>query len=232
MGKQRFTSEVEVKGAAQAAKDFDKISKAQKGLTDKSTAAVEQTAKVDAATKQLTASESDFIGVLSRINPQLGGMADALLKGSKIAGAAASQNIDLARTFQKVSAAVTKKAGAFKLLLAGGAVVIGIMAIVKAIQREREELDKATEAVKRHRNALNTLKQEEQDRQQAIEDIADRRKWVGGLSADESRQALVLAESIGKQFEGLKPENINQVVGMLSGAGLSREEMVKAAALQ
>lgn len=147
-------------GFDQAAKEVDKVSDAQKGLTDKVDASSGAKDAATKATDKLKASESDLTSLLSQINPQLGAFADALFKGGKIAGDLASQQISLGGAMAKATGFIKANAGALKLLAASGAVVIGIMAIVRAIGAVREEADRATEAIKRQQDALNDIRQQ------------------------------------------------------------------------
>ncbi len=226
MAKQKFTSEVEVKGAAKAAKDFDKIAKAQAGVTDKGTAAVAQTAKATEATKQLSASESDFIGVLSRINPALGGLADALLKGGKIAGDLASQNISLSGALNKATGAIKANAGALKLIGAGGAVVVAIMLITKAMGAMREEAEATASAIREQVAALNELQNQRSTQSESLERMSARRR-EGPLTADESAAASQTVAGLGD----VASVNARQQAVLLGGPDLSKEVLQRLAVL-
>ncbi len=188
MGKQKFTSEVEVTGADRAAKDFDKISNAQKGLTDETAGSVKETVKADEATKKLSASEGDVVGILSRLNPALGGLADAILKGGKIAGDLASQNISLSGAFSKATGAIKANAGALKLIGAGGAVVAAIAMIAGAMAKMREETLAVTAAIRDQVDALNDLQKQRSTQSENLERMSARRH-EGPLTADESTAA-------------------------------------------
>ena len=230
-GTQKLTVEAQAKGFDKTAAEVSKVAEAEERLEGQTTGAAKATDAASEAAQKLNASESDYVEILRQVNPALGNLADSLLKGGRVAGDLASQNINLAGAFGKATEAIKNNAGALKLIGAGGAVVLGIYAITQAVKAMREEHERATEAIKRHREALNELKQEEADQKQTIEDIADRRRR-GGFGADEAQQAVQTAEAIGKQFEALKPENINQVVAMLGDLNLSREQMTQAAVLQ
>ena len=111
-GKQKLTSEVEIKGAGKAAQDLKGVADAQKGLTGQVEGVAKGAQKATEAQKKLSASESDFVGVLTRINPMLGGLLDSMLKSGKIAGDLASANINLTEVFGTLTKAVKANAAA------------------------------------------------------------------------------------------------------------------------
>ncbi len=226
MGKQKFTSEIEVTGASKAAADFAKVDKAQKGVTDQGTAAVEQTKAATEATDKLSASESDFIGVLSRINPALGGLADALLKGGKIAGDLASQNISLSGAFAKATGAIKANAGALKLIGAGGAVVLAIAAIAGAMARMREEALAVTAAIRDQVDALNDLQKQRSSQSENLERMSARRR-EGPLTADETTAASQAVVGLGN----VAGVTARQQAVLLGGTGLDKEILQRLAVL-
>ncbi|MGB2987133.1 MAG: hypothetical protein WBE26_14770 [Phycisphaerae bacterium] len=80
MADQKLTSEVEIKGAERAAQDLGKVAGAQKGVTGQVEGAAKGADKATEAQQKLSASESDFVGILSRVHPALGGLLDSTLR--------------------------------------------------------------------------------------------------------------------------------------------------------
>lgn len=231
MGEEKLTIRAEAEGFGEAAKKIDGVSEAEdrlKGKVQETGAASEETRK---ATENLTASEGDYVSLLSQINPTIGAFADGILKASKIAGDAAGQNINLAATFAKLREAIKANASALKLLGAASAVAAGIWLIVRAVEAEREARERLATAIKTQSDAMNELKGEERDRQVEIERIADTRR-EGGFDADTSRRVAAAAGRAKKQYGQLDEAAINEAFGLLGDTGMSQEELVNAAILQ
>ncbi len=199
-----------------------------KGQVGKGGKAATEAAK---SQEKLNASESDYVSLLSAISPRLGLFVDSLIKGSKVAGDFASQQIDVGALTGKATEAIKKNASALKLIGAAGAVVLAIYAIVKAIETMRQESEAATKALKAQTDALNELQRQGQERGQAIENIADTRRR-GGFTADQARSAANVAQSIRERYEFLNPDAVNQVVGLAGDARLSNAQLARAAFLQ
>lgn len=186
MGEEKLTLKTEVTGADATAASLEKVKKAQDAVTGGSTKATAATAavaqgtdavdKATASQEKLNASESDFVGVLSRLSPALGGFADAMLKGGKIAGDLAGKQIKFGEVLNAVTTAINKNAGALKLLGAAGAVVLGITLITNALAKMREESERLTKSLDDQRDSLNELRGEQRERGQGIEDIAAQRR--------------------------------------------------------
>jgi len=79
---------------------------------------------------------------------------------------------------KKAQSAILANTGALKLMLAGGAVVAGILLIVNAIQKMKEE-EAAAKAIRDQTDALNELESQRRERQGEIERISDRRRIYG-----------------------------------------------------
>lgn len=65
----------------------------------------------------------------------------------------------------------------------------------------------------------------------AIEEVADARTKVGGLTNRQSGAALAEAKTIVARFNQLDPDVVIYAVGMFSGLGLSRDALIDAAIL-
>jgi hypothetical protein len=218
MGDTKLRASVKIDGAGQATKDLKGVAAAQREVTGEVKGAGQEAAQAADAQQKLTASESDFIGVLSRINPALGGLADALLKGGKIAGDLASQNISLSGAFQKATGAIKANAGALKLIGAGGAVVVAIGLIAGAMAKMREEALAVTAAIKDQVDALNDLQKQRSTQSENLERMSAKRH-EGPLTADESRAAQQTVAGLG-DVAGV---NARQQAVLLGGTGLSKE---------
>jgi len=202
-----------LEGGEETAAGLDKISGAEERVADDTKKSAGATEEATTAQDKLNAAESDYIGILNSIHPALGQMVDAGLKASKVAGDMAGANLSAVGIWQKLTAAIQANAAALKLIGAGGLVVVGIMAIVRATQKMKEEFEAATKAIEDNAKALTLLKQEEAARKQAIEDIAERR-MEGGLTAAEAEEAAQRAGRIQGRTPALAGEAINQAVAL------------------
>ncbi|MGB2985134.1 MAG: hypothetical protein WBE26_04570 [Phycisphaerae bacterium] len=216
MADQKLTSEVEIKGAEKGAQQLKGVADAQKGVTGQVEEAAKGADKATEAQQKLSASESDFIGVLSRINPMLGGLVDSLFKSSKIAGDLASANINLTNVFGKLSGAVKVNAATLKLIGAGGAVALAIWAITRAVKAMREEFERATSAIKAQVDALTELRGQQREQQQVLENLADQRGEGGYGTPDEARAAAQRVQQVGQHAPYLDEPAIMQAVAMAS----------------
>lgn len=158
-----------------------------------------------------------FTALLSRIHPALGGVADAMLKGSKIAGELGGKNLsDLTKGFGSLGDAIKSNSGALLTFAAGGAVLAGITLITKAVERMRLEWQEATKALNEQIDAMTKLRNEERAQAQAIENIAATRR-EGGFTAEEARAAKDQAGRIQRRFGFIDQGAINQAVAMAPG---------------
>ncbi|MGB2984916.1 MAG: hypothetical protein WBE26_03455 [Phycisphaerae bacterium] len=228
MADQKLTSEVEIKGGEKAAEQLKGVADAQKGVTGQVEGAAKGADKATESAKKLSATESDFIGVLTRINPMLGGLVDSLFKSSKIAGDLASANINLTEVFGKLSAAVKVNAATLKLIGAGGAVALAIWAIARAVAGMRAEFDRATKSITASIDAMTELRQEQRDTGQALENLADQRREGGYGSPETARAAAQRVQRVEHRAPYLDQQAILQAVA-LAGAERSTAELEKIA---
>jgi hypothetical protein len=232
MAEQELRQRVVQEGAEDVASKLDDVATAQEraaGKVDELGAASD-----DAAQKQqkLNTSTEDLTSLLSRIDPRLGALADTLFKSSKIVGDLASQQINLGKATEVATNFLKSNAGALKLLAAGGAAALGIYAIARAFQTMREEAEKATKKIEDQVAALNELKNQEREQRDTIEAIADGRKRLGVITAEQAAKAQEDAEAIRRELPQIEEGTVNQVVGLTAGLGLGREQLTQAAVAQ
>ncbi len=252
----RLTIIAETQGTAQAAADLQKVADAQQRLlagqggsgagpaTEAEQLAVaemqlrEATSEVASAQENLVskqdklhASERTYLGLLSQVSPTLGYYAQGMLRSVKVAGDLATKHLELNHILQAGKGFITENANGLALLGAGGLVVLGISAISSAMAKMAKDFEEATKAIVDQQKALNELKRAEQDQQQTIESISDKRR-EGGLTADQSRAAEQQASAIGKRFgKSISTESINRAEALLGGQGLTKEQIAEAAFL-
>ncbi|MBU0718714.1 MAG: hypothetical protein KJ749_10735 [Planctomycetes bacterium] len=168
-GKSRLEVEARQKGFDEVAKKAEQVDKSLKGIG--------KTAEdADDAQKKLTASSEAYVGILARISPALAALVDGFVKGSRIAGDFATQQINLREVLGKARTAIVANAKALASFAAVGLVVAGISAIVAAVRSMREEFERATAAIQKHREALNELAAARLERAKAIETLTDAQK--------------------------------------------------------
>ena len=221
-----------IEGAQKAAGDLKKIAEAQDKVTSSQKNVTDAQGKGAEAASKASLSSEEYSTSLSRISPALGGFVEGLRGAFKIAGDLGSQQISLTGIFKKTRSAIVGNAKALKTIAAGGAVAAGIFLIVKAVKLMREEFAKAHAEIKRTQEELTKIKGEESDTRAAIESVADKRKRIGGATADQSRKGLEDFKGISRQFEAIDKSNLTDVVGNTLGLGLSREQIANTAILQ
>jgi len=252
----RLTIVAETQGTAQAAADLQKVADAQQRLlagqggsragpaTEAELLAMAEMqyreaitevadAQENLASKQdkLHASERTYLGLLRQVSPTLAYYVEALSRSVKVAGDLAAKNLELNDMLKAGKDFIKENANGLLLLGAGGAVVAGISAISNAIVKMGKDFEQATKAIEDQQKALNELKRAQQDQQQTIESISDKRR-EGGLTADQSRAAEQEASAIGKRFgKSISTESINRAEALLGGQGLSDDQMADAAFL-
>jgi len=230
MPEQDLTIKAKADGFDAAAKDVEKLTSAEdrlQGQVGKGAKTQDDAVKSQEA---LNASQEDWLGILSNISPALAQFAGSLIKAAKVSGDLASRQIDLGSVLSKVTKGAAASASAIALIGSGGLVVAGIWAITKALEAQREEHNRNTEAIKAETDALNDLSNAHRDQAQAIEDIADARRG-GGFDAATARSARETAQRIKSGTPGLSEGSINQAVGTLGDQGLTQEQLAQAAFL-
>ena len=153
----------------------------------------------------LNVRQQDMVAILNQLDPRLGALAGTLSRASRVAGE-------------------------FGLSLSTvGIAVAGVYALAKAWEFATEQIEKATEAQKKHQDATNEFLKQQKDLSQSLESIADKRR-EGGLTADQAREATTTAAGIKEQFGAdLDPGAVDEAVALLSGTGASRDEIARTA---
>lgn len=209
-----------LEGGKETAKGLQEIDRAQEGLTGKVDDSTKRIEDATEAQQKLNAAESDYISILSRIDPQFAGFVDSLLKGSKVAGDFASAQFTLGDATATVTAAIAAQAGTLKLLGAVGIAAAGIGVLAKSIQQVRGESQKL-------REEIESLRGEQTSAEQALIGLSERvvsaarRRPEGGLSAEQqaaASEAIRVARD--KDITGdieLLTRNLAALAGLLSG---------------
>ncbi len=199
------------------------------GLTQQQTKLTEITKQLGTEQKTLNASESDYVQLLVAINPILGRFVDAGVKAARVAGEMAAKNIDAVGAFKSLSGAAANNAAALKLVGAGGAVVVGILAITAAVRASREEHERNTRAIQDETDALDAL-QKQRDLETAEENRRSARRPDGPFSAEESRQAADARERLAGKVPSTSEESRARAVE-LAGADADIERQKQLAIL-
>lgn len=181
-------------------------------------------------TEEQTLAFRDFANILGLIDPRLQSMAGRLFRAAESFGNIGTKAIDFGAAGKGLVETLGKLGPALGLLAAGGAVALGIGAIGTAMAKMREETAKATEELERQREAMNDIRRQQSDRQQAIEGISDARRR-GGFPADTSRLAQSTAELIKRRNPQLEDSAINQAIGNLFDVTQDPAELAEAAFL-
>ncbi len=219
MPNEKLTLTVGLDGKEETKRGLDEISDAQKKVSGDTDDASQPIENLNDEQKKLNASSSDYIGILTQINPVLGQLADGFLKSSNIAGDLASKNISLSGSFKKATEAIKGNAAALKLIGAAGLVVAAIFAITAALKAMREEAERVAKATREIIDAQTDLKQEAAANQQSIEAARD----ASGLTPFDETQARAAGNTFGrvrgKFDEGfLSDDAIKRTIAILGGA--------------
>lgn len=225
MGKQKFTSEVVVEGADQAAKDFAKVVAAQAKLADET----ERTARAyDEAAEnalELAASERILEQQARSLQDETEGLSGRFRKAERRwrdAGGAASS---IAWGLAKVVVAIRSTVAALRLLPAIGAVVQGGMAIVQVLRDEIAARERLAEVIKLQSRAHDELRTGQIQQQETLERRAGQRS-VGGFDTDTARRVQAAAAGAQKQFTQLQPQDIDAAFGIFGDIeGLSQKDL-------
>ncbi len=212
----KLTTEVQVKGAEKAADQFSKVAAAEEHVAKGQEGTAASAEKAAEATDKLNASTDDLTGLLNAVHPALGGFAETLLRGSKVAGDLASRNISLAGAHKKAAAMAKQHAGALKLLGAGGAVVLGIAAIVAVVQALKAAHEEAEEAARKQTEALNEQMEQLKELERAYKAAANARMGADAVGADEAARGTERSTRVARRYD-IDPALSATVGGELSG---------------
>ncbi len=214
-----------VEGADKSAEDIKKISDAQRGIGDAAQESAQKTtdastASQDAAgsTQELRLEQDALKSVLSSIHPALGGMADGLINMIKLTGQLGEQNVNLGGILKGVRKGIKGNSAAFKTLLAGGAVVGGIIAIAKAWELVKASIEEATKATTNFQATQDELA----DRRRSTEEkLAESLSLSGKSTPENLERAVKLAEQARRSGFG---ESGISAAGIIAPAGGSLED--------
>ena len=206
-------------GFDQAAKDVDKVADAQKGLTDKVDGSGKAAEDQAESQQKSTAAASDYVAILSRLDPRLGALADSLLKATTITGSMDGKTVSLGDSLKKVTGFLNTNVGALKSF---GAIAVAVFAAVAAaVQAMVAELNQANQAIQSQMKALDELKGKERDQQQALEDLRDAMRQ-GPFSPEQSQAALQTLQRIREQFAFISEDAVRTAVAFTGGAAGQR----------
>jgi hypothetical protein len=182
---------------------------------------------------KLNASSEVYVSLLRRIHPALGNFVDSIIKGSKVAGDLAQEELSLGGVLGTVAEAVKGNAAALALIGAGGAVVLAINLVASAVRKMREDFEAATKAVKALADAQTELRKGEAGEQAAIEALRDKFK-AGPFSAEQARAAAATAGDISgrPEYAFLSSDAIQQAIAAVGprverGGTRSLDEIVR-----
>lgn len=213
-----------VEGADKAAADLKKIDKAQDKISGTTKQAAGPVADLADQQAKLNAAEGDYISVLSQVNPQLGLVADQLLKFAKITNTAGAAQLSLKEITAKATTVLKANAAALKLVAAGGVAALAIWGIVKAYQSLKLEAELATKALAAEADATAKSREEHDKATAAIRAEADQRERLGKLTIAESEQIQAEAARLSRRF-GVDQPRAAQFMARFAGAGVPQETL-------
>lgn len=235
---QKLTMKVEAEGAKQAADDLQKVAEAQRDIGEATKQAADQAKPAGSgdddatkikdtaeATEELKVEEQALKDVLNQIHPAFGGLLDAMGGATRLAGRLGTANLSLSGILDKVTGAVKGNRDAFMLLLAGGAVVAGIMAIVKALQMMAEAAEAGRKATEKLADSQTALAEKRRELREQLDDDLSRRGTATQASLDQAVRWAQVAQRKGFDEAGV------QAAGLLAGTASTSEDVVAAAAL-
>jgi hypothetical protein len=191
----------------------------------------QQTQVADATAKGAEASEKASDSVDALVNSQL----RQAIAQDKAADGQGDLNTGL-RQFGRLLDTVVPGLGRLvggltSLPTIAGAVIGGLGAIALALQSIEERARAAREEFDKLRDAANQSEKDRLQRQQAIENISDQRRRIGGLNETDSEAAIDTAEQISQRFPSLDREAIDTTVGTFGGIGLNLDQLIEASIL-
>jgi len=228
-GEQELKLKARVDGAKEAAREIGDVGKATEQVGKEADKAKTPIKDQTEAQKTLNAAEGDYLGILSAIHPVLGAFAGSVLNAVKVSGDLANKQIDLKGILESATTAVKDNAGALASIGSGGAVVIGIMAIVAALAKTKEEAQRVKAALREMLQALNEVEGKKIETQADLERRSAARP-EGPYDAPESAQAMQAYEGLGAQAPYLSEEARKQAV-LAGGAEASVGRLERIAAL-
>lgn len=211
-----------LEGGEETARGLTEIGEAQKGVSAEGQKGAQVTEQATEATDKMRSSMEDVNSLLSRIHPALGAFGDALFKGSKMAGDLASANIDLNAVQQKGLSVIRENAKALTLIGAGGAVALGIWAIVKAYQALSAEAERNEDIIKKNREEVTRQKEELAALAEAYERAANARRAFEAVGVAEKETGTGRAKRIAERY-GVPEELAATVGGELEGVDVDLE---------
>ncbi len=218
----KLTTQVEVTGAEAAAEKFGKVAAAEEKVVAGQAGTAAGAEAATEATGKLNASTEDLVTLLAGVSPALGAFADTLVKGSKVAGDLATQNINLAGSHKKAAAFAREHGNTLKLLAAGGAVVLGITAIVNAVQTLKESHAAAEAAAKKQTDVLNEQIAAVRELEKGYQAAANARKLHDAIGVDETTKGTAQSRRIAKRY-GIDAGLAATVGGELAGTDIDAE---------
>jgi hypothetical protein len=227
MADQELRLKATAEGFDEAAGKVKAVDDAQKQVASTTTKGIKATEAATAAQDKANVSAETYTALLSRISPGLAALFDGMVKGTKIIGDLATQQLSLRGVMSKTAGVIRANANALKLIGAGGAVVAGIMLIVRAVNQMKEAFEKVTKRIKEQSAALTEATRNQREATQAYLDDAAARKPRGGDTVETLTREAAAAKSIADRF-GLTGERRAKALAagrMVAGLGLEQEQL-------
>jgi len=226
MSTRKATTELEVKGGDQAARELGKVDQASNKVTKQTADSTKHTKDATDAQQKLNASESDYTELLGRVHPALGALAAATVKAGRVAGDLATKKIELGKALKAVTSGARNAAKSLLLIGAGGAVVAAIAAIVAVVRTMEAAYKAATEAIRADADALDEATKKIKEQEAAIRDLANARERMAKIGLRESQQVRQAAQRDVERFGGAVGfDTAAKVRAEFHGAGLTEEQI-------
>ncbi len=175
-------------------------------------------------TDELTSSEQDLKDVLNQIHPAFGGLMDGMRGAMNLANDLSTKNLSLSGIVDKVSGSLKSNAGAYALLGAGGAALIGVSLAISKWQELRKEHAEATASLREYLELKNQMREEREDVRGQLADELVARGKTDQQTLDE---AALREQQLRKA--GFEDHSV-QVAAALAGTGANAGEYMRMAA--
>lgn len=228
--KQKLTIEAGLEGGQQTAQGLDQIDKAQEKVTDGTKAAEKPTEALADAQDKAAASAEEYTSLLSQMHPALGGMADMMVKGSKIIGDFAAQEINVTEITKKATTAFNENAKTIGLLGGAAVAAAGFVALAKAMAYVREESVKLQARLDELEGRTTTAQQEVIAGEQRVIEAARARR-EGPPGAEEAAGMRQMYREF-RRADRIPPELLGELeTNIATLYGVATREMIEALTL-
>jgi hypothetical protein len=190
-----------LQGGKETAEGLRDIGKAQGEVANQGEKGAKVAEEATKTQEKLNATTETYTTLASRLHPVMGAWVDVLVKGSRVVGDFATQQIEGRKLWDAATGAIRRNWNALKLFAAAGAAGAAIWLVVRAVNALKKANEEAEEQQRKNTDALNAQIEKTRELEKAYRDAAEARRRFQATSPEEQAAGTARARRLAKKYD-------------------------------